>query len=116
MPSHISTKQVVAHIKTAKGATIGGISLPLVVNENDLTIGNFVFPFDKFDIGGMSPSGMHLVDTEERYFDITFLDADGKPLPHPVWDVEAYDASRIKNTRLTNASVPVSIYVPKTSA
>lgn len=118
MAKHISTKQVIAHVKTATSAQINGVSLPLSITDTDVIIGTLVFPLDKFDVGGMSPTSIQLLDTNNEYYDITLLDADGNSIFHPNWETEEYDASRVRNRHLTDTSnlIPMSIYVPKTSA
>lgn len=115
MAKHISTKQVIEHVKTAVAAKIDGVSLPLSITDTAIVIGELTFPLDKFDIGGMSPESIQLIDTNDMYYDITLLDADGVSIIHPNWETEEYDPSRVRNTHITNQSnlVPMSIYVPK---
>lgn len=117
MAKHISTKQVIEHVKTAISAKIDGVPLPLSITDTAIVIGELTFPLDKFDIGGMSPESIQLIDTNNQYYDITLLDANGVSIIHPDWETEEYDPSRIRNTHLTSRSnlVPMSIYIPKNS-
>jgi hypothetical protein len=101
MATHISTNQVLDHIKTAKSVSVDGeIFKTITVDNDNLIIGPIKFPLNLFDIGGMNPTSMYLMDSDHKLRLIMLLGEDGFKINHPKWVIEKYDQTKIKNHHL----------------
>ena len=117
MAKHISTIQVLNHIKTATYAGIDKDKYDITsVTDSEIIIGPYTFPISKFDAGGMNRQTLALVDSTEQFREITLLDSDGNAIAHPDWETEDYDVRRVRNMHLLtavndNIGKPLSIYM-----
>lgn len=118
MAKHISTIQILNHIKTAKFGGIDKDKYDITsVTDSEVVIGPYTFPVSKFDAGGMNRQTLALVDSTEQFREITLLDSDGNAIAHPDWETEDYDVKRVRNIHLLtavndNIGKPLSIYMP----
>ena len=103
MAQHISTDQIIKHIKTASSISVGGVIYDkITVDQTNLTIGDIVFPLDFFDVAGINPHTIILVDKDHTYRDIMLLDNTGYKMDHPKWEIEEYDPKRVRNSHIIN--------------
>jgi len=101
MARHISTKEILDHFRTATAASVNGtIYKNIVIDDEKLTIGPWEFPLDYFDIGGINPHTIQLMDKDQEYHDIMLLGKDGYKLDHPKWNHEPYDPYKLRNADL----------------
>lgn len=101
MAVHISTQQVVDHIKTAKKISVDGIIYEdITFNTTNFKVDEYIFPYDYFDIGGMDHNSLILVDKSHAWRRVQFHEADGTTINHPTWKSEEYDNALVRNREI----------------
>lgn len=103
MTVHVSNNQILEHIKTAKSVSVEGkIFKKITITDTKVTIGPYTFLVDHFDIGGLSPSTIILMDTDKMYRHLMLLGDDELKIDHPEWKMEQYEPSKVRNHHLLN--------------
>jgi hypothetical protein len=98
MAAHISTQQIIDHIKTVKKISVDGIIYDnFTVDNKNLTVDKHTFPLDYFDIGGMDPNSLILVGTDHEYHRVQLHDENNVTLNHPAWKLEEFDGTKLRN-------------------
>lgn len=101
MASHVSTKQIIEYIQTvAKLSVDGVIYSEYKITDTNIIVDKYTFPLEYFDIGGMDPNSLILIDTSHSWRRVQFHDANNVTLNHPDWSIEEYDDARVKNKEI----------------
>jgi hypothetical protein len=101
MTAHVSNTQILDHIKTATSISVEGkVYDKITVTDTKVSIGPYNFLIDHFDIGGLSPQTIVLMDTDSVYRHLMLLGEDDLRIEHPDWSIEQYDPTKIRNHHL----------------
>jgi len=101
MTAHVSSTQILDHIKTATSISVEGkVFDKITVTDTKVSIGPYTFLIDHFDIGGLSPQTIVLMDTDGEYRHLMLLGEDDTRLDHPDWSIEQYNPEKIRNHHL----------------
>jgi hypothetical protein len=101
MAHHVSTKQILEFIKTAKKISVDGIIYEnFSLDDTNITVDKHVFPLDWFDAGGMDYNSLILIDTSHEWRRVQMHDENDVTLTHPPYDGEPYDITRVRHSDL----------------
>lgn len=102
MTAHVSTKQIIDYIKIANRISVDGVIYKtFTVTDTEIVVDKYTFPIDYFDVGGMDPNSLILIDSGHEWRRVQFHDENNVTLNHPKWeDLEPFDITRVKNSEI----------------
>lgn len=111
MTAHVPTKQIVDHILSVYAVRVDGQVTEIIeLDDTHLTLGGYKFELDKFDVAGLNPTSVILLDESLQYHNIECIDENENVLNHPDWTTEEYEPHRVRNNKLRSLSAPPPKY------